>query len=140
MKTKRIINLATAAMMLLVTIVGTGCSSNSDSPVYPSNELTDAEKAELLEKYESEPDKMEILNSTKYGYVADTKEFNELRENHFDLSVDEVTAKANEILLSYAETGSLKFSTDEEHKDNFRQIPYVKPEKKTGRYGNLFSR
>ena len=50
MKTKRIINLATAAMMLLVTIVGTGCSSNSDSPVYPSNELTDAEKAELLER------------------------------------------------------------------------------------------
>ena len=101
---------------------------------------TYAEKVELLEKYESEPDKMEILNSTKYGYVADTKEFNELRENHFDLSVDEVTAKANEILLSYAESGSLKFTADEGHKENFRQIPYVKAEKKTGRYGNLFSK
>lgn len=101
---------------------------------------TYAEKVELLEKYESEPDKMEILNSTKYGYVADTKEFNELRENHFDLSVDEVTNKANEILLSYAESGSLKFTADEGHKENFRQIPYVKAEKKTGRYGNLFSK
>lgn len=101
---------------------------------------TYAEKVELLEKYESEPDKMEILSSTKYGYVADTKEFNELRENHFDLSVDEVTAKANEILLSYAESGSLKFTADEGHKENFRQIPYVKAEKKTGRYGNLFSK
>ena len=101
---------------------------------------TYAEKVELLEKYESEPNKMEILNSTKYSYVADTKEFNELRENHFDLSVDEVMNKANEILLSYAESGSLKFTADEGHKENFRQIPYVKTEKKTGRYGNLFSK
>ena len=98
------------------------------------------EKATLLEKYESEPNKMEVLNSTKYSYVADTKEFNELKDNHFDLSVEEVTNKANEILLSYAESGSLKFSSDEEHKENYRQIPYVKTEKKTGRYGNLFSK
>lgn len=101
---------------------------------------TYAEKVELLEKYESEPDKMEILNSTKYSYVADTKEFGELRENHFDLSVEEVTSKANEILLSYAESGSLKFTAEGEHKENFRQIPYEKTEKKTGRYGNLFSK
>ena len=101
---------------------------------------TYAEKVELLDKYESEPDKMEIIISTKYSYVADTKEFNELRENHFDLSVAEVTNKANEILLSYAESGSLKFAAEEGHKENFRQIPYVKAEKKTGRYGNLFSK
>ena len=107
---------------------------------YAELQNTFAEKSELLEKYESEPSKMEILDSTKYSYVADTKEFNELRNNHFDLSVEEVTNKANEILLSYAETGSLKFSIEEGHKENFRQIPYVKSEKKTGRYGNLFSK
>ena len=50
MKTKLIHNLATAAMMLLATIVGTGCSSDSDNPVNPSDKLTDAEKAELLER------------------------------------------------------------------------------------------
>ena len=107
---------------------------------YAELQTTYAEKAELLEKYESEPNKMEILNSTKYSYVADTKEFDELRNNHFDLSVEDVTAKANEILLSYAEAGTLKFSTSEEHKENFRQIPYVKAEKKAGRYGDLFSK
>ena len=107
---------------------------------YAALQETYAEKAELLEKFESEPDKMEVLNSTKYSYVVDTKEFEELKNNHFDLSVEDVTARANEILLSYAESGSLKFNADETHKDNFRQIPYVKPEKKTGRYGNLFSR
>ena len=107
---------------------------------YAALQETYAEKAELLGKYESEPDKMEVLNSTKYRYVADTKEFAELKDNHFDLSVEEVTAKANEILLSYAESGSLKFSADEAHKDNFMQIPYVETKKKTGRYGDLFSR
>ena len=107
---------------------------------YAALQATYEEKATLLEKYESEPSKMEILNSTKYSYVADTKEFDELRNNHFDLSIDEVTSKANEILLSYAESGSLKFSTDETHKENFKQIPYVNTEKKTGRYGNLFSK
>ena len=107
---------------------------------YAALQNTYEEKVALLEQYESEPAKMEVLDSTKYGYVADTKEFAELRENHFDLSVDEVKEKANEILLSYAESGSLKFTADEAHKENFRQIPYVKSEKKTGRYGNLFSK
>ena len=98
-----------------------------------------AEKSELLEKYESEPKKMEILNSTKYSYVADTKEFNELVNDHFDISVDEVTSKADEILLSYAESGSLRFSVDTENKENYRQIPFMKTEKKPNRYGDLFS-
>ena len=107
---------------------------------YAELQNTYAEKAKLLEKYESEPNKMDVLNSTKYSYVADTKEFDELRNNHFDLSVDEVTNKANEILLSYAEAGSLKFFTEDGRKENFKQLPYVKSEKKTGRYGNLFSK
>lgn len=104
-------------------------------------QTTFAEKSELLEKYESEPSKMEILNSTKYSYVTDTEEFNELTNNHFDLSVEEVSKKADEILLSYAESGSLKFSVDEKktHKD-IKPIPYVEKTTKTSRYGNLFSR
>ena len=107
---------------------------------YATLQNTYEEKAQLLEKYESEPDKMKVLNSVKYQYVADTEEFTELINNHFDLSVDDVTNKANEILLAYAESGSLKFTADEGHKENFRQIPYEKTEKKTGRYGNLFSK
>ena len=50
MKTKLIHNLGTAAMMLLATIVGTGCNTYSDNPANASNKLTDAEKAELLER------------------------------------------------------------------------------------------
>ena len=39
-----------AAVMLLATIFCTGCTGNSDTPSDPSSELTDAEKAELLER------------------------------------------------------------------------------------------
>ena len=108
---------------------------------YAELQTTYAEKAELLEKYESEPNKMEILNSTKYSYVADTKEFDELVKNHFDLSVEDVTKKADEILLSYAASGSLKFSVDEnkEHRE-VRPIPIVEKNTKPSRYGNLFSK
>ena len=108
---------------------------------YAALQDTYAEKIELLEKYETEPAKMEILNSTKYSYICNTDEFNDLINNHFDLSVEDVTKKADEILLSYAETGSLSFSTEDnkEHRD-IRPIPVVEKNKKPSRYGNLFSR
>lgn len=108
---------------------------------YAELQTTYAEKAELLEKYESEPNKMEILNSTKYSYVAGTEEFDELVNNHFDLSVEDVTKKADEILLSYAESGLLKFSAeDNKEQRSVRPIPIIENKKKTGRYGDLFSR
>ena len=104
-------------------------------------QTTYAEKAELLDKYESEPEKMEILNSTKYSYISGTDEFDKLVNDHFDLSVEDVTKKADEILLSYAESGALKFSVDEKknHKE-IRLIPCVEKNTKPSRYGNLFSR
>lgn len=98
-----------------------------------------AEISDKLQKYEEEPQKMEILNSQKYGYVAETEEFAGLVADHFDLSIDDVTAKANEILLSYADKGALKFSVaDEENKVANKKLPVVN--KKSSRYGNLFSK
>ena len=97
--------------------------------------------SEKLQKYEDEPKKMEILEHQKYGYVSDSKEFAELQADHFDMSVEEVEAKANEILLSYAENGKLKFSNKENEKENkIKSINFGTPKTKTGRYGNLFSK
>ena len=40
-----------AAMLLLATIVGTGCTATTDNPTNnPVTELTDSEKAQLLER------------------------------------------------------------------------------------------
>ena len=98
--------------------------------------------SEKLEKYESEPKKVEVLNSDDYANIADIEEFVELKkqENHFDLSVDEVTEKANEILLDYAKHNSIKFSVDSEKKlAAQKKLPTAK-KNKTSRYGNLFSK
>ena len=96
---------------------------------------------EKLRKYEEEPDKMEILNSGDYSKVFSTKEFEELKEqkNHFDLSIDEVKAKADAILLDYAKHSdfSLEQIKSETPKASFVQIPIIK--KKPNRYGTIFS-
>lgn len=97
--------------------------------------------SDKLQKYEEEPQKAEILSSQKYSYVADTDEFVALQENHFDMSVEDVTKKADEILLSYAESGSLKFSVDEKiEKPVVKSVSLFCGKKKESRYGSLFSK
>jgi len=95
--------------------------------------------SETLAKYEAEPAKMEIINSDSYVKIAETKEFAELRDNHFDLSVEEVTVKADEILLAYAKGGNLSFSGNPEKKSvGMTKLPIQT--KKQNRYGSLFSK
>lgn len=67
---------------------------------------------EKLAKYESEPEKMSILESEDYASISDQKDFEELKkqENHFDLSVDDVKSKADAMLLEYAKKGILNFA------------------------------
>lgn len=101
-----------------------------------------AQMAEELKNYKEEPDKMEILNSDDYSKIANTKEFEEFKkqESHFTLSIEEVRAKADEILLDYAKHGQFSVQTEEtpaETKTNFVSIPVQKA--KPNRYGNLFS-
>ena len=116
--------------------------------------LTASEKAELeamrsnysaisekLAKYEAEPAKMEVINSESYAKIADTKEFAELRDNHFDLTVEEVSAKADEILLAYAKGGSINFSAEPEKKSvSMIELPINAKANKKSRYGSLFSK
>lgn len=97
--------------------------------------------SEELQKYEDEPKKVEILNSAKYSYVADTEKFEELKkkENHFDLSVDEVEIQANNILLYYAAKGQLKTFEASANTVSKKTLPVsdMSDKKKSSRYGNL---
>lgn len=74
--------------------------------------------SDKLSKYESEPEKMNILNSKDYLNIMDQKDFEELKkqENHFDLSIDEVKEKADAMLLAYAKSGKLNFAAIEQNK------------------------
>ena len=100
-----------------------------------------AEVSEKLAKYEAEPAKMEVINSESYANIAETKEFAELRDNHFDLSVEEVSAKADAILLDYAKAGSLNFSAEPAKKAvGMTRLPIQTNANKKSRYGSLFSK
>lgn len=93
-----------------------------------------------LNRYEEEPSKMEILNSSDYANIASNEEFESLKEqtNHFELTIDEVRQKADEILLNCAKQGSLNFEY-EEHKDILSPMPVIQTKKKQSRYGNIFA-
>lgn len=97
-----------------------------------------AEISDKLAKYESEPEKMEILNSEDYSLIADNEEFVELKEeaNHFDLTVEEVSAKADEILTNAAKAHKFSFSAPDSKTNTVKPLPPTN--KKVKRYGSLF--
>ena len=98
---------------------------------------------EKLAKYESEPAKMEILNSEDYANIADTAEFAELKkeENHFDMSVEDLKAELDKQLLAYAKGNKIEFAEKDEKKKTVGMKQFgQKSNKKPGRYGNLFKK
>lgn len=107
---------------------------------FDANEKALADTQEKLAHYEAEPEKMEILTNKCYEQIADDEEFVALKEQsvHFELSVDEVRAKADAILLECAKNGKVEMKTE---KPALRM--FGAPEKKTvtrGRYGGIFKK
>ena len=105
---------------------------------FDANEKELADVQEKLAHYEAEPEKMEILNSNAYAQIADNADFAALKEQsaHFELSVDEVRAKADAILLEFAKSGKIAVKTEQPTMRMFGA-----PEKKSatrGRYGGIF--
>ena len=94
-----------------------------------------------VNKYESEPDKLKLLNSADYSQIAETKEYKKLmeRDTYFDMSIEDITAKADALLLQYAKNNKLEFSAQPENK-NFEVKHTTSAKKKPSRYGNLFSK
>lgn len=101
------------------------------------------EVSDKLSKFEAEPEKMSILKSSDYSSIAESDEFVAFKaqEAHFDLSVDEVRAKADQMLLNAAKAGKVEFSKNEENitkpKIGFKMFPINTAKKGTKKYGNL---
>ena len=100
-----------------------------------------------LASYKAEPEKEEILAKECYAQIAELDAFKELakKENHFSMSVDEVSAEADRILLEYAKSGNkLEFSAKEPEKKTVGVKKYANPSNKsskgTGRYGGIFKK
>jgi hypothetical protein len=96
---------------------------------------------EKLQKYEDEPKKIEILNNDAYSSVSGLDEFKQLKkqENHFDMTIDDVTKKADEILLNAAKTHI--FAMEKSNDNVLRKTFQIEPKENVtrGRYGNLFA-
>ena len=94
----------------------------------------EAAKTELGH-YKDEPAKMEALESEEYKALADNEDFVAFKQMdaHFEMSIEEVKAKADEILLAAAKAGKVDFSK----KDESPKKPILNIAKKSGTYGNL---
>ena len=98
-----------------------------------------AQVKDKLSKYESEPDKMAILESADYSSIFGSTEFEDLKiqENHFDLTLDEVRAKADQILLNAAKSGKVDFSAHETTETTVVTKPLPKANTVQKRFGGL---
>lgn len=103
-----------------------------------------AEISDKLAKYEAEPEKMEILESADYSSISESDEFVAFKaqDAHFDLSVEEVRAKADEMLLNAAKQGKVDFAQAEQPKKEIgmKKLPIDTKGKRSGRYGGLFNK
>ena len=93
---------------------------------------------EELNHYHDEPKKQEILNSADYSSIVENEEFVQLKEqdNHFSMSVEDVQAKADQILLNAAKSGKVDFSAHEVQPTvSTKPLPVTKNVQK--RYGGL---
>lgn len=90
-----------------------------------------------LAKYKDESTKIEILNSADYSLVADSEEFKALQkqENHFNMSIEEMTAKADSILLEASKHQNFSVK-DIDGKVGAKILPNTK--KRIKNYGTLF--
>lgn len=115
----------------------------TDSELIALNEIRSnyakfEEIQDKLQKYEAEPEKMAILESSDYALIANSEEFIALKaqETHFDMTVEEVKNKANEILLNAAMKGTFAQAKPDKPKINMIPLPFSKPSAR-GRYGGL---
>lgn len=124
--------------------------------------LTDSEYAELqtmrsnyssivadLEAYkkkDADEAKDLLFVSDDYKAIYGTKEFKELNENHTDFTLDDLKNKLDSILLSYAKSGNLNFSYENNDVDkkisqkSYSKVNLPSKTKKKNKYGSLFSK
>ena len=102
---------------------------------------------EQLKEYqlkEENAQKDALFVSEDYSSISNKEEFKALAENHAEFSVDELKAKLDEVLLSYAKRNALEFSvkTPEKKKVNRVSFGMTTEESNTGNefkpYGDLF--
>lgn len=81
-----------------------------------------------------------LFSSEEYYCISDKEEFAALKEDHSEMTFEELNSKLDEVLLKYAKSGNLKFSKDEPETQTKKTLLSVPKAVKKSRYGNLFSK
>lgn len=94
--------------------------------------------SEELTRYRDEPKKIEILNGDVYSALADDEDFKKLSENHFEMTIEDVAKKADEILLNSVKQRKFSYGNakDETKKNAVKPFPTNKKSKRN--FGSLF--
>ena len=119
--------------------------------------VTDTEEAEIenmrskysamsdeLAKYqqaEEDSRKEAIINSEDWNDISGSAEFAEIKAKASEYSADEIQAKCDALLLSYAKSNSKKTHVAKDtnqHKFSLFRVPEGKSADSNKRYGNLF--
>ena len=101
---------------------------------------------EKLSQYESEPEKIEVLESEEYAQIRETDAYKELanRDTYFSMSKDELTQKLDACLLEYAKHNKIEFSVTEPKQvvgvKLFGNLSKKGSEITQGRYGGIFKK
>ena len=120
----------------------------TDSELVALNEMRSnySQIQSKLASYEAESEKIAILKSDCYSQISETEAFKDLmkQETHFDMSVEDVQAKADAMLLEFAKTNKIEFSSKEESepakKVGMKVLPVNKKSSGRSRYGGLFAK
>ena len=96
---------------------------------------------EQLAKHQAEPEKMEILQADEYSQIAETDEYKELLDNHFDITKEDLSAKLDSILLAQVKANAKKvdLSAKQPAVSGVKLFPTGDDETGNGRYGNMFA-
>ena len=99
---------------------------------------------EKLQQYESEPDKIKILESDEYAQIKDTDAYKKLaeRDTYFSMSEEELVEQLDKALLDFAKHNKIEFSSneDEAEKKTISAKIFTNPAKKISKrskYGGL---
>ena len=100
--------------------------------------------ANVLAKYqqaEEDSRKEAIINSEDWNDISGSAEFAEIKAKASEYSADEIQAKCDALLLSYAKSNSKKTHVAKDtnqHKFSLFRVPEGKSADSNKRYGNLF--
>lgn len=98
---------------------------------------------EKLAQYESEPDKLKVLESKDYALIKDTDEYKKLcdRKTYFTLTIDEIKSRCEAMLVEKAKELGSQYSSNEQPKVEYSSKPLVASSQiksGKGKYGGMF--